>query len=69
MLVPVNLILDADADTLHIEVPAAEGEGSVVVLSLDLKPLSADDKRRLRHVRPESQDQRPPGSGTVGRPA
>ena len=69
MRLPVTLAFDSDTDTLHIEVPAADGDGDVVLLSLDLRPLSMEDKRRLRHVRPESQDQRPPGSGTVGRPA
>lgn len=68
MRVPVTIVLDTDTDTLHIEVPAAAGAGDVSVLALDLKPLSADDKQRLRHVRPPEQDQRPPGTGTVGRP-
>jgi hypothetical protein len=69
MKLSANLVLDTDTDTLYIEIPAAEADGDVVVLSLDLKPLSADDKHRLRHVRDENRDQRPPGSGAVGRPA
>lgn len=64
-----TLVFDTDTDTLHVEVLAADGDGDVVVLSLDLKPLTADDKRRLRHVRDEKQAQRPPGAGTVGRPS
>jgi hypothetical protein len=55
MRLPVNLVLDTDTDTLHVETLAAEGEGDVVVLSLDLKPLSADDMRKLRHIRDEDR--------------
>lgn len=68
MRLPANLVLDTDTDTLHVEVPAADGEGDVVVLSLDLKPLRPEDRRKLRHVRDPDRDQRPPGSGSVGRP-
>ena len=67
MRLPVNLVLDTDTDTLHVETLAAEGEGDVVVLSLDLKPLSADDMRKLRHIRDEDRAQRAPGDKPVTR--
>lgn len=52
MFVSVQTLLDTTTDTLRIQVPAAEGEGDVTVLTLSLAALSADDKRRLRAVRP-----------------
>lgn len=62
-----NLILDTDTDSLLVQVPAAEGEGDVTLLTLDLKTLTAEDKRRLRHVRPPEQAQPAPGDGVVSR--
>ena len=67
MRLPVNLILDTDTDSLVISLPAAEGEGDVTLLTLDLARLSAEDRRRLRHVRPENQTQRAPGDKPVTR--
>lgn len=67
MIIRLDVVLDTDTDTLLFRVPAADGEGDVTVLALDLKTLSADDKRRLRHVRTPTQAQRPPGSGSATR--
>lgn len=61
MQTPVNLVLDTDTDTLSIQVPAAGGESDVTLLTLDLRRLSVDDRRRLRHIRDESREQRAPG--------
>lgn len=67
MRLPVTLILDTDADSLLVQVAAAEGEGDVTVLTLDLKPLAAGDKRKLRHIRPPEQAQPAPGGQSVSR--
>lgn len=66
-LVPVSVWLDTEADHLVVQLNAAEGKGDVTLLTLDLKPLSAEDKRRMRHVRPESQVQPPPGTDVATR--
>lgn len=67
MKVPVQVVYDTDTDSLIIRVAAADGDGEVAILSLDLQPLSDDDKRRLRHVRPVEQQQRQPGNTAVTR--
>jgi hypothetical protein len=67
MRLPVQVVLDTDNDRLLFETPAAAGEGDVIVLTIDLKQLSADDKRRLRHIRPQDQAQRLPGTTPVTR--
>lgn len=67
MLFPVNLIFDSGTDSLLIQVPAAEGEGDVTLLTLDLKTLSPEDKRKLRHIRPPEQVQPAPGTASVSR--
>lgn len=67
MRLTVNLVVDTETDSLLVQVPAAEGEGDVTLLTLDLKALSTEDKRKLRHVRPVDQVQRPPGSQAVTR--
>lgn len=65
MRLPAHLVVDLDTDTLQVEISSADSDGGVVVLSLDLKPLSAADKRRLRHVRDPQRVQR----ASAGRPA
>ena len=67
MRLNANLVLDTDTDSLVVEVPAAEGEGFVTVLTLDLTPLSSEDKRKLRHIRPPEKAQPAPGSQSVSR--
>lgn len=61
------LLYDAVADQLVVRVPAAEGEGDVDLLRLDVRQLSTDDRRRLRAVRPPNQAQPAPGSTPVTR--
>lgn len=68
-MILTQLVYDPDTDTLFVRVPAADGEGDVTLVALDCKALTADDKRRLRHVRPQAQAQRPPGPGDVRGPA
>lgn len=67
MKVAVQVIYDTDTDTLLLRVPAADGEGDVTLVSLDLKALTDDDKRKLRHVRDVEQAQRQPGNTAVTR--
>ncbi len=50
-MTPAQLVYDPATDQLVVRVPAAEGEGDVELLRLDVKQLSTDDKRRLRAVR------------------
>jgi hypothetical protein len=66
-MIPAQLIYDAKADQLAIRVPAAEGEGDVELLRLDIRQLSADDKRRLSAVRDPQQAQPAPGDTPVTR--
>lgn len=66
-MIPATLAFDPAADTLIVRVPAAEGDGDVTLLTFDLKTLTADDKRRLRHIRDEAQAQRPAGDKAVTR--
>lgn len=66
--VPVQAVYDTDTDTLLFRVPGADGEGDVTLQALDCKPLTTDDRRRLRNVRDPKQTQRPPGAGDVRGP-
>jgi hypothetical protein len=66
-MTPAQLIYDAKADQLVVRVPAAEGEGDVDLLRLDIRQLSADDKRRLSAVRDPAQAQPAPGDTPVTR--
>jgi hypothetical protein len=66
-MTPAQLVYDATADQLVVRVPAAEGEADVELLRLDVKQLSADDKRRLRDVRNPEQPQPAPGDTPVTR--
>jgi hypothetical protein len=66
-MIAVQLLYDAKADQLVIRVPAAEGEGDVELLRLDVRLLSTDDKHRLRAVRDPQQTQPAPGDVPVTR--
>jgi hypothetical protein len=63
----VRLAYDPLADQLVIFTPAAEGEGDVELLRLDVRQLSTEDKRRLRAVRDPKQTQPAPGDVPVTR--
>lgn len=63
----VNLAYDPDNDQLVVHLPSADGEGDVELLRLDVKQLSADDRRRLRAVRDPDRPQPAPGNETVTR--
>lgn len=67
MLTPAHLIYDPTTDQLVVRIPAADGEGDVDLLRLDVKQLSADDKRRLTAVRDPKQAQPAPGATPVTR--
>lgn len=47
MRVPAQIVVDTDNNTLSIVVPAADGEGDVTVLTLNMKSLTPDERRRL----------------------
>jgi hypothetical protein len=64
---PVSLLYDAATDQLVVRIPAAEGEGDVELLRLDVRALSTDDKRRLRAVRDPDKAQPAPGETPVTR--
>jgi hypothetical protein len=66
-VIRAHLTYDAKTDQLVVRVPAAEGEGDVTLLRLDVKQLSDDDKRRLRAVRDPKQVQPAPGDVPVTR--
>lgn len=66
-MIPVQLGYDPTTDQLVVRLPAAEGEGDVELLRLDVKQLSADDKRRLSVVRDPKQAQPAPGETPVTR--
>lgn len=66
-MIPAHLIYDAKTDQLVVRTPAADGEGDVDLLRLDVKQLSDDDKRRLRAIRDPKQAQPAPGSTPVTR--
>lgn len=66
-MTPATLIYDAKTDQLVVRVTAADGEGDVELLRLDVRQLTDDDKRRLRAVRDPKQAQPAPGSTPVTR--
>jgi hypothetical protein len=66
-VIRAHLTYDAKTDQLVINVPAADGEGDVELLRLDVRQLSTDDKRRLRAVRDPKQTQPAPGETPVTR--
>jgi hypothetical protein len=66
-MIPAHVLYDPATDQLVCRVAAAEGEGDVELLRLDVKQLSADDKRRLRAVRDPKQVQPAPGDVPVTR--
>lgn len=67
LAVPAVLSYDPDTDQLVVRLPAAEGEGDVELLRLDVRQLSTDDKRRMRHVRDPDRPQPAPGDKPVTR--
>jgi hypothetical protein len=62
-----QVLYDPTADQLVIRLPAAAGEGDVDLLRLDVRQLSAEDKRRLRDARDPKQVQPAPGTTPVTR--
>jgi hypothetical protein len=66
-LIAAQLVYDSLTDQLVVRLPAADGEGDVTLLRLDVKQLSTDDKRRLRDVRDPEQAQPAPGETPVTR--
>jgi hypothetical protein len=66
-VIPVQIAYDPLTDQLVVRTPAAEGEGDVTLLRLDVKQLNDDDKRRLRDVRDPKQTQPAPGDVPVTR--
>ena len=57
-----RLLYDPDTNSLLVQVPAAEGEGNVTLAVLDVKPLSANDRQRLRHLLPGTRPDKPGGA-------
>jgi hypothetical protein len=66
-MVPVDVVYDPEADQLVVRLPAAEGEGDIELLRMDLRQLTTEDKQRLRHHRDPNQPQPAPGSDPVTR--
>jgi hypothetical protein len=66
-MIPAQIGYDPTTDQLVVHVPAADGEGDVELLRLDVKQLSTDDKRRLRAVRDPDKAQPAPGETPVTR--
>jgi hypothetical protein len=64
---PAHVAYDPDTDQIVVYLPAAEGEGNVELVRVDVKTLSDDDKRRLRTVRDPDQPQPAPGDTPVTR--
>ena len=67
MHVPVTAYYDSDADVVVFKVPAADGEGDVELLRMDVAALSSTDLDRLRHVRNPERPMPEPGQATVTR--
>jgi hypothetical protein len=66
-MIPVHLIYDPLTDQLVVRIPSADGEGDVDLQRLDVKQLTAEDKRRLSAVRDPEQPQPAPGDTPVTR--
>jgi hypothetical protein len=66
-MTPAHLLYDPATDQLVVTLPAADGEGDVELLRLDVKQLNTEDKRRLRAVRDPKQVQPAPGDVPVTR--
>lgn len=67
MMTPAQLVYDPTSDQLVVMIPAVAGDGDVELLRLDVRQLSADDKRRLAAVRNPKQSQPAPGETPVTR--
>jgi hypothetical protein len=67
MAIGVALVYDDLHDQLVAYVPAADGDGDVELLRMDVKQLGPEDKRRLRDVRDPEQPQAAPGDVPVTR--
>jgi hypothetical protein len=67
VITPCHLLYDPATDQIVYTIPAAEGEGDVELLRLDVKQLTTEDKRRLRAVRDPKQAQPAPGDTPVTR--
>lgn len=66
-MTPAQILYDAETDQIVVQTLAADGDGDVELLRLDVKQLSTDDRRRLRAVRDPDRAQPPPGSTPVTR--
>lgn len=66
-MIPVQSLYDPSTDQLVVRLPAADGEGDVELLRLDVKQLTTEDKRRLRAVRDPDKPQPAPGTEPVTR--
>lgn len=66
-MVPAELLYDPDTDQLVIRLPAAEGEGDVELLRMDLGDLDQPALDRLRHVRDPAKPLPAPGTDPVTR--
>lgn len=66
-MTPATIVYDPDTDQLVVRLTAADGEGDVELLRLDVKQLTADDKRRLRDMRDPDRPQPAPGDTPVTR--
>lgn len=59
-MILAHLVFDPDTDRVLIRVPAADRDGDVTLLALDLDVLDAAAKQRLRDVREVDQEQPTP---------
>lgn len=66
-MTPAHLVYDPDEDQIVVRIAAAEGEGDVELVRVDLRQLPDDAKRRLRHVRDPEKAQPAPGDEPVTR--
>lgn len=68
-MIPAQLLYDPTTDQLVVRVTAAEGEGDVELLRLDVGGLDQPSLDRLRHVRDPDRELPEPGSEAVTRRA
>lgn len=66
-MVPAQLFYDPDSDQLVVQFPAAEGDGDVVLLRIDVTDLDQPAMDRLRHVRDPNRPLPEPGTEAVTR--